>query len=138
MSTATNRKLRVLLAKMRIDAHDRALRYVAQVLRDEGMEVIFIRYGVVDEVVKIAKEEDVDVIGLSFYSGGLLHDTEKTLELLRKEDMEDVTVVIGGIFPHAYLPKLYEMGVKGAFGPGDPMDEVVSCIKRSASRAPAA
>jgi methylmalonyl-CoA mutase C-terminal domain/subunit len=134
MVTVTDRKVRVLLGKMRIDAHDRGLRYVAQVLRDEGMEVIFIRYGIVEEVVKIAKEEDADVIGLSFYSGGLMHDAEKLLELLKKEDMGDRVVVIGGIFPHAYLPKLYEMGVKGAFGPGDSIEEVVACIKENVQK----
>jgi methylmalonyl-CoA mutase, C-terminal domain len=134
MSTATERKIRVLLGKMRIDAHDRAPRYVTQVLRDEGMEVIFIRYGIIEEVVKIAKQEDADIIALSFYSGGLMADTEKLMDLLKKEDMEDRAVVIGGIFPHSYLPKLQGMGVKGAFGPGDPIEEVVTCIKENGAK----
>jgi methylmalonyl-CoA mutase C-terminal domain/subunit len=134
MATVTEKKIRVLLGKMRIDAHDRAPRYVTQVLRDEGMEVIFIRYGIIEEVVQIAKQEDVDVIALSFYSGGLRADTEKLIELLKKEDMGDRAVVIGGIFPHSYLPELHEMGVKGAFGPGDPIEDVVACIKENGTR----
>lgn len=107
---------------------------MAEVLRQAGMEVIFIRYGVVDEVVKVAKEEDVDVIGLSFYGSGLMHDSSKLLKLLKGENMEDKVVIVGGTIPHAYIPTLCEIGVKSVFGPGDPIEGVVSCIKGNLTR----
>lgn len=66
-SPVESKKIRVVLAKSDMDAHDRGVRYLAKVFRDQGMEVIFIRYRIVDEVVAIAQQEDATVIGLSFY-----------------------------------------------------------------------
>ncbi len=127
MATAT-KGIRVLLAKSDMDAHDMALRYVAQVLRDAGMEVIFIRYQVVDEVAQVALQEAVDVIGLSFYSPGLVPDTSILMKLLKEQDLDDVPVMVGGIIPAEDIPELQEMGVKGIFGPGSPIAEVVDFI----------
>lgn len=123
------RRIRALLGKLRIDAHDKGLRYVAEKLRQMGVEVILIRYGVIDEVVKVAKEEDVDVIGLSFYGAGLMHDTTKLAQLLKKENMEDKIVLVGGTIPSSYVARLEGLGVKGVFGPGDPIDEVLRCVE---------
>ncbi len=89
-------KIRVVLAKSDMDAHDRGLRYVAKVFRDQGMEVIFIRYRIVEEVVIIAQQEDADVIGLSFYSSGLMYDTSRIMDLLKEKQMTDVLVILGG------------------------------------------
>ena len=81
----TNKNIRVLLAKSDQDAHDRGIRYIAEILRDAGMEVIFIRYGICEEVARIALQEDVDVLGMGFYSSGYEHDIPLVLNLLKEK-----------------------------------------------------
>ncbi len=127
MATSTD-KLKVLLAKSDMDTHDRGIRYVAQVLRNLGVEVVFIRYRVPEEVVQVALQEAVDAIGLSLYSGAALHVVSTVMKLLKEQHMEDVQVVVGGVFAPEYAAKMLEMGVRGVFGPGRPIAEVVDCI----------
>ncbi len=120
--------LRVLLAHSELDMHDRGIRYVAQMLREAGMEVIFIRYRVPEEVAQVAMQEGADVIGLSFYSEGAIYDTSVVMKILQEKHMEDVSVVIGGVFPKEDIAELLKMGVKGVFGPGSLIQEVVNCM----------
>ncbi len=127
-SPVGSKKIRVVLAKSDMDAHDRGLRYVAKVFRDQGMEVIFIRYGIVEEVVIIAQQEDADVIGLSFYSSGLMYDTSRAMDLLREKQMTDVLVILGGTIPEDAAADLKRKGVKGVFTPGTPIENVVSFV----------
>ena len=115
------------MAKSDQDAHDRGIRYMAEVLQDAGMEVIFIRYRICDQIARVALEEEVDVIGLSFYSSGYSYDVPVVLEQL-KEKGKTVKVVIGGIIPSDEVPGLMEMGVSGVFGPDSPTEDVVKCI----------
>lgn len=122
-----SKKIRVLLTKSDQDAHDRGVRYIAEVLRDAGMEVIFIRYRICDEVSKIALEEDVDVIGMSFYSSGYVFDVPAVLDALSAKGKK-VKMIIGGIIPIDEAPKLMEIGVTGIFGPDTPTEEVIRCI----------
>ena len=124
-------KIRVVLAKSDMDAHDRGLRYVAKVFRDQGMEVIFIRYRIVEEVVIIAQQEDADVIGLSFYSSGLMYDTSRAMDLLREKQMTDVLVILGGTIPEDAAADLKRKGVKGVFTPGTPIENVASFVKEN-------
>ena len=131
MSIPTEKKVKVLLAKSDQDAHDRGVRYLAKVLRDAGMEVIIIRYRIADEVVPVAMQEDVDVIGLSFYGSGLMYDTSTVIKQLKENDVDDKVVLVGGTIPEKAMPKLYQMGVRGIFGPGDPIKEVVDCIAKN-------
>jgi len=128
---AENKKIRVILAKSDMDAHDRGLRYVAKVFRDHGMEVIFIRYRIVEEVIITAQQEDADVIGLSFYSSGLMYDTLKTMDLLRKKQMTDVLVLLGGTIPEDAAADLKRKGVHGVFTPGTPIEDVVTFVKEN-------
>ena len=128
---AENRKIRVVLAKSDMDAHDRGLRYVAKIFRDQGMEVIFIRYRIVEEVVITAQQEDADVIGLSFYSSGLMYDTSKTMDLLREKQMTDVLVILGGTIPEGAAAELKRKGVQGVFTPGTPIENVVTFVKEN-------
>ncbi len=121
-------KIKVLLAKSDIDAHDRGVRYVAKALRDAGMEVIFIRYGTVAEVVNVAAQEDVDVIGLSFYGSGLMYDTSEVIRLLKENNIDDKIVIVGGTIPDRAMPKLSEIGVKAMFSPGVPIEAVIDYI----------
>jgi methylmalonyl-CoA mutase C-terminal domain/subunit len=124
-------KIRVVLAKSDMDAHDRGLRYVARVFRDQGMEVIFIRYRIVEEVVIIAQQEDADVIGLSFYSSGLMYDTSRIMDLLKEKQMTDVLVILGGTIPEDAASYLKRKGVKGVFTPGTPIENVVTFVKEN-------
>jgi methylmalonyl-CoA mutase C-terminal domain/subunit len=130
-SPAANKKIRVVLAKSDMDAHDRGVRYLARIFRDQGMEVIFIRYRTVEEVVIIAQQEDADVIGLSFYSSGLMYDTSRTMDLLREKQMTDVLVILGGTIPEDAAADLKRKGVKGVFTPGTPIEDVVTFVKEN-------
>lgn len=120
-------RLRVLLAHCDQDAHDRGVRYIAQVLQEGGMEVIFIRYRVCEEVVRIAIQEDVDAVGLSFYSSGYTHDIPAVLDSLREKG-KDVKVLVGGIIPSDEIEGLLALGVSGIFGPNSSRDEVLECL----------
>lgn len=122
---ALNKKnIRVLLAKSDQDAHDRGIRYIAEILRDAGMEVIFIRYGVCEEVARVALQEDVDVLGMGFYSSGYEHDIPLVLNAL-KENGKKVKFMVGGIISKDEVPSLKEMGVDAIFGPGTPTEDVI-------------
>jgi len=92
------------------------------------MEVIFIRYRICEEVAKIALEEDVNVIGMSFYSSGYSNDIPIILNTL-KEKGKKVTFLVGGIIPSDEIPKLKEIGVDAFFGPDTPTEEVIKCIR---------
>ncbi len=124
----TDRKIRVLLTKSRIDGHDRGVRYVATRLREAGMEVIFTRYRDPDDIINSALQEDVDVIGLSFSVGGYLIISSDVMKLVRKNGMDKILVIVGGIIPEDDIPELLEMGVSRTFGPGSYGDDIVEYI----------
>jgi methylmalonyl-CoA mutase C-terminal domain/subunit len=126
-----NKRIRVVLAKSDMDAHDRGVRYLARVFRDQGMEVIFTRYRVVDEVVQTALEEDADVIGMSFYGSGLMYDTLKTMDLLKEKQMTDVLIIIGGTIPEETASELKSKGVKGVFTPGSSIEDIVAFVREN-------
>ncbi len=126
----TNKKnVRVLLVKSDQDAHDRGLRYIAEVLRDAGMEVIFIRYRICEEVARIALQEDVDVLGMGFYSSGYEHDIPLVMEAL-KEKGKKVKFMVGGIISGDEAPALKAIGVDAIFGPGTPTEDVIDFITK--------
>ena len=87
-------------------------------ISEAGMEVIFTRYGVAEEILKTAMEEDVDVIGISFSTQDPLIVCSDVMQLLKENKIEDKLVIVGGIIPAEYVPKLEEIGIKMAFGPG--------------------
>ena len=123
------RKIRVVIAKPGLDGHDRGAKVIARALRDAGMEVIYTGLRQTPEqVVSAALQEDADAIGLSILSGAHMHICPKLMELLREKGMEEVLVVLGGIIPDVDIPKLREMGVKGVFLPGTPMQEIIDFI----------
>ena len=126
-----NKRIRVVLSKSDMDAHDRGVRYLARVFRDQGMEVIFTRYRIVDEVVKTALEEDADVIGMSFYGSGLMYDTLKAMDLLKEKQMTDVLIIIGGIIPEETASELKSKGVKGVFTPGTSIEDIVAFVREN-------
>ena len=91
----TDKKIRVLLAKKKIDVHGRGSKLIARELRDAGMEVIYFRFGTVDDIVNAALQEDVDVIGVSIMTSGHLKVAERLIPALKKNGMKDVMVIMG-------------------------------------------
>lgn len=126
------RKIRVLIAKVGLDGHDRGAKIVARTLSDYGMEVIFtgIRQ-TVGEVVNAAVQEDVDVLGLSFLSGDHLVLVPKVLKDLKEAGRGDVMVLVGGVILKSHIPQLQEMGVHKVFLPGSPAEGIARYIKES-------
>ena len=127
------RKLRVVIAKPGLDGHDRGAKVIARALRDAGMEVIYTGLRQTPEqVAAAALQEDADVIGLSILSGAHNHIAPRLMQLLKEKGLDDVLVVIGGIIPDVDIPKLKEIGVKGVFLPGTPMQEIIEFINTNA------
>ncbi len=127
------RKLRVIIAKPGLDGHDRGAKVIARALRDAGMEVIYTGLRQTPEqIVSAALQEDADVIGLSILSGAHSHIAPKLMNLLKAKGLDDVLVVIGGIIPDVDIPELKEIGVKGVFPPGTPMQEIIDFISTNA------
>ena len=126
-------KIRVVIAKPGLDGHDRGARVIARALRDAGMEVIYTGLRQTPEqIVAAALQEDADVIGLSILSGAHMHICPRIMTLLEEQGLRDVLVVIGGIIPDVDIPRLKEMGVRGIFLPGTPMQDVVDFIRKHA------
>jgi methylmalonyl-CoA mutase C-terminal domain/subunit len=123
------RKIRVVIAKPGLDGHDRGAKVIARALRDAGMEVIYTGLRQTPEqIAAAALQEDADVIGLSILSGAHMHVCPRLMELLREKGLDDVLVLVGGIIPDVDIPKLKEMGVKGIFLPGSPMQHIIDYI----------
>src|SRR5438876_11839252 len=127
MTTAV--PIRVVLAKVGLDGHDRGIKVVARALRDAGMHVIYAGLWQTPEaVVRTAGDEDADYLGLSLLSGAHMTLVPRVLELLREAGLEHVGVLVGGIIPEGDIPKLLEMGVARVFGPGTSLDEIVGFL----------
>ena len=127
------RKLRVIIAKPGLDGHDRGAKVIARALRDAGMEVIYTGLRQTPEqIAAAALQEDADVVGLSILSGAHNHIAPQLMQLLKQKGLDDVLVVIGGIIPDVDVPKLEEIGVKGIFLPGTPMQEIIDFIRANA------
>ncbi len=129
-SNSMKRPVRVLVAKVGLDGHDRGAKVIATSLRDAGMEVIYTGLRQTPEmVVNAALQEDVDVIGVSILSGA--HNTvfTKIIALLKKNDMNDVLLTGGGIIPEDEMKKLNDMGVGKLFSPGTPTKDIADYIK---------
>ncbi|GAA0936730.1 cobalamin B12-binding domain-containing protein [Actinocorallia libanotica] len=128
---------RVLVAKPGLDGHDRGAKIVARTLRDAGFEVVFtgIRQKV-DDIVAIALQEDVAVVGLSILSGAHVALTARTVEALRAAGASDIAVIVGGTIPAGDVPKLEEAGAAAVFPTGTPLDVLVERV-RALTAAPA-
>ena len=121
--------IRVVLAKLGLDGHDRGLKVVARILRDAGMEVIYLGLRQTTEtIVDAVEQEDADVVGISMLNAGHLTLGPRIVDALAEAGL-DVPVVIGGIVPDEDRPALADAGVAGVLGPGAPTDEVVAGIR---------
>ena len=126
----TKRPIRVLVAKVGLDGHDRGAKIIATALRDAGMEVIYTGLRQTPEmVVNAALQEDVDAIGVSILSGA--HNTvfTKIMGLLKEKGMHDVLVTGGGIIPESDIHTLQELGVGKLFAPGTPTTTIATYIQ---------
>jgi methylmalonyl-CoA mutase C-terminal domain/subunit len=123
------RPIRVLVAKVGLDGHDRGAKVIATALRDAGMEVIYTGLRQTAEmVVNAALQEDVDAIGISILSGAHMTVFPKVMQLLKEKGMTDVLITGGGIIPDDDMKKLNGMGVGKLFAPGTPTSEIAFYI----------
>jgi methylmalonyl-CoA mutase C-terminal domain/subunit len=126
--------LRIVLAKVGLDGHDRGIKVVARALRDAGMHVIYAGLWLTPEaVVRTVEEEDADWLGLSILSGAHMTLVPRVLELLRRAKMDKVKILVGGIIPETDVPQLLALGVAHVFGPGTSLDDIVSFLRPSAN-----
>ena len=124
---------RVLLTKSFIDSHDRALGTVAMVLRDASMEVVLFEYEVADQIAAAAIDEDVDVIGISFMSGGQVDVTHRLVEALRDAGHENIPVIVGGTIRPFDVPALEQARVRAIFRGGETLAAIVEAFRRVAA-----
>jgi methylmalonyl-CoA mutase, C-terminal domain len=123
------RPLRVLVAKVGLDGHDRGAKVIATALRDSGMEVIYTGLRQTPEmVVNAALQEDVDAIGVSILSGAHMTVFPKLIQLMKEKQMDDVLLTGGGIIPEDDMKVLNETGVGKLFPPGTPTSEIAGYI----------
>lgn len=130
-----DRPIRVLVAKPGLDGHDRGAKVIARALRDAGMEVVYTGLRQTAEQISAAAiQEDVDCVALSILSGA--HNTllPKVVDLLKKEDGEDILVIGGGVIPDEDIPYLVEKGVKAIFTPGTPTQTTIDYIRQNVKK----
>ncbi|MFZ8793257.1 MAG: cobalamin B12-binding domain-containing protein [Acidilobaceae archaeon] len=129
----TRRKVKVLVAKIGLDGHDRGAKVIARALRDAGLEVVYTGLRqTVDQVVAAAIQEDVDIIGVNQHEGSHVYIARKLLEKLREYGADDIPVVMGGSIPVVDLDVLKNIGVREVFLPGTPINEIVDKLLRIA------
>jgi len=126
---SSNKRIKVLMAKVGLDGHDRGARVISQMLRDKGMEVVYTGTLQTPQMVaKTAEEEDVDVVGLSFLAGGHLIHSKSVIDLLKEKKLEDILVILGGVIPKQDIPLLKELGVGEVFRADSSIESIVEHI----------
>lgn len=122
-----NRKrIRILVAKPGLDGHDRGAKIISLALRDAGMEVIYSGlHQSVDQIVSTAVQEGVDIIGLSIMTGAHVSISEKLVQRLNSEGIDDMRIVVGGVIPKDDIDKLKAMGVAEVFPNGTKFDQII-------------
>jgi methylmalonyl-CoA mutase C-terminal domain/subunit len=128
-------KIRVLVAKPGLDGHDRGAKIIARAFRDAGFEVIYTGLRQTPEmIVHAALQEDVDVIGLSILSGAHMTICSRILQLMKKERLNDVLVLVGGIVPDEDVVKLKAQGINEVFQPGASTEDIISYVVDNARK----
>ena len=127
---ASSPRIRVLVAKVGLDGHDRGAKVVARCLRDAGMEVVYTGlHRTPEEVVAAAVQEDVDVLGISLLSGAHMTLVPKVIALLRQAHADDVRLVVGGVVPDEDVAVLRDMGVADVILQDTPPEEIVARVR---------
>jgi len=129
------KKIRVVIAKPGLDGHDVGAKVVALALKDAGMEVIYTGlHRTIDEIVKTALEEDVDVIGLSIYSGAHLPLSKKLMDNLKDKGISDKLILVGGNIPSGDISKLKSYGVTEVFPIGSRLEKITAFVQERVSK----
>jgi methylmalonyl-CoA mutase, C-terminal domain len=124
--------IRVVVAKVGLDGHDRGAKIIARALRDAGMEVIYTGlHQTPEQIVETTIQEDADAIGVSILSGAHMTLVPRIIELLEENDAEDVLVFVGGTIPKGDIERLKEAGVGEVFTPGTPTQEAVKYVQET-------
>jgi methylmalonyl-CoA mutase C-terminal domain/subunit len=135
MSTATKKKIRVVVAKPGLDGHDRGAKIIARALRDAGMEVIYTGlHQTPEQIVETVIQEDADAVGLSILSGAHAPYPSGVVSLLKEQGIDDVVVTVGGTIPSDDIPQLKELGVAEVFTPGAPTQAIIDFIQGAVPR----
>jgi methylmalonyl-CoA mutase C-terminal domain/subunit len=130
MNTATEKKIRVVVAKPGLDGHDRGAKIIARALRDAGMEVIYTGlHQTPEQIAETAIQEDADAVGLSILSGAHMTLVPRVVELLNTEGASDVVVTVGGTIPADDIPELKKLGVAEVFTPGASTEQIVDFVR---------
>jgi methylmalonyl-CoA mutase C-terminal domain/subunit len=123
------KRIRVLVAKMGLDGHDRGALVICRALRDAGMEVIYSGlFCTPQQVAKTAIDEDVDVIAMSLLNGAHLTLFPKVAKILKEQGIDDILIIGGGVIPEKDKKLLEKEGVTGNFGPGTPLTTIIDHI----------
>src|SRR5882724_659247 len=124
------RPIRVVIAKAGLDGHDRGAKIIARALRDAGMEVIYTGlHQTPEQIVETVIQEDADAVGISILSGAHMTLIPRILDLLRKDEIQDVLVLVGGTIPAADAKELKDAGVAEIFTPGAPTSAIVDFLR---------
>jgi methylmalonyl-CoA mutase, C-terminal domain len=135
MAAATERKIRVVVAKPGLDGHDRGAKIIARALRDAGMEVIYTGlHQTPEQIAETVIQEDADAVGLSILSGAHMTLVPRIIELLREQGAEEVVVTVGGTIPAADIPRLKALGVAEVFTPGASTHAAIEFIRGAVRR----
>jgi methylmalonyl-CoA mutase C-terminal domain/subunit len=130
-----DKPIKVLLAKKKIDVHGRGSKLIARELRDAGMEVVYFRFGVPEEIADAAAQEDVDVVAVSIMTSGQIQVARELIPALTARGMGDVLVIMGGIIPEVDFEPLERLGVRRSFPPGLPGGVVADYIRANVGSA---
>ena len=129
-ATATQRKIRVVVAKPGLDGHDRGAKIIARALRDAGMEVIYTGlHQTPEQIVETVIQEDADAVGLSILSGAHMTLDPRIVTLLKEQGVDDVLITVGGTIPADDIPELKAQGIAEVFTPGAPTEAIIDFIR---------
>jgi methylmalonyl-CoA mutase C-terminal domain/subunit len=125
------KKIRVVIARLGMDAHWRGSIVVARALRDAGMEVIYLGNQMPETIVETAIDEDADIVGLSTLSGNHMVLAPEVVRLLREKGEDEAKVILGGTIPPDDIPRLKEAGIAEIFGTGTPLKKIIDFVSES-------
>ena len=129
------RRIKVLIAKPGLDGHDRGAKVLIHALREAGMEILYTGlHSTIDNIIQTSLEEDVDVIGLSIYSGAHLPLGKKLMDQLAAKNLTDRLILVGGNIPEKDIDTLKSYGIHEVFPTGSNLDEIVSFIRERVDR----
>ena len=132
----SDRKIRCLLGMLGTDVHTKGIRTLAQLLRDDGIEVIYLgEHNTIDGMVNAMIQEDADVVGISFSIATYLHYAKQLIDTMQARGVGDIPVMVGGLVHPDDREKLKAIGVKGIFGPGSTTPEILAFIRQCGQQA---